>query len=65
MTRDEIGRRVDSIAAQTDDDEAAHVAEDNLFEDVLRAIAGGADDAPGLAAEALKSCDLEFSRWCA
>jgi hypothetical protein len=49
----------------TDDDESAHCEEDKLWLDVLKVIAAGADDAAGLAAEALKSESLIFSRWYA
>ncbi|MDI3409550.1 hypothetical protein QKW52_15290 [Bacillus sonorensis] len=39
--------------------------EDALHADVLQAIATGADNPEKLAAEALKTKDIEFSRWCA
>jgi hypothetical protein len=47
------------------DDEVAHVIEDRLWERALRAIAAGAPNPAELAAEALKSADLEFNRHCA
>lgn len=43
----------------------AHAEEDSLHVDVLRAIADGcpAETAQALAAEALRTVDLRFSRW--
>ena len=65
MTPAEVSNRVARIASMTDDDESAHCEEDKLWLDVLKVIAAGADDAAGLAAEALKSESLIFSRWYA
>lgn len=45
------------------DDEAAHVAEDNLWALVLREIAAGAEHPALLAKEAIKTAELQFSRW--
>lgn len=47
------------------DDEALHSQEDSLWGEVLEAIANGAPDAAGLAREAIRTNDLDFSRWCA
>ena len=47
------------------DDEAAHGMTDDLHRDVLAAIAAGAPDAQILAAAALRTETLGFSRWCA
>jgi len=47
------------------DNELAHIKEDALREDVLDAIAAGATNAAELAEEALKSSDLDFTRWYA
>lgn len=41
----------------------AHIMEDKLFLDVLNAIANGAKNPRALAAEAIKSAELTFSRW--
>lgn len=41
----------------------AHEAEDRLRHEVLRAIAAGAPNAQELAAEALKSSEMQFERW--
>lgn len=66
MTREQVARRVDAIAAYADDDEAAHGMEDRLHQDVLQAIAAGqCDDPKACAAEALKTLAIEFERWCA
>lgn len=53
------------IASIADDDEAAHGREDDLRERVLAAIASGAANASDLAREALRTSDIQFSRWCA
>jgi hypothetical protein len=48
------------------DDEAAHGEEDNLREDLLRAIANGECVNPQDCAQiALTTNDIEFFRWCA
>jgi hypothetical protein len=69
MTVEEVKQRV---AALMDDDhrgdaERQHGDEDKLHQDVLRAIASGTQphNAAELAAEALKSLELTFERWCA
>ncbi len=54
-----------AIRAIADDDESAHGEEDELRARVLQAIADGATDPAALAAEVLKTRDIEFSRWCA
>lgn len=51
--------------AGDDDDERAHGLEDELWERVLQAIAAGAENSRELAAEALKTKDMAFARWCA
>lgn len=68
MTKDEVRARVDQlridVATHQGTDEADwHEAEDRLWRDVLQAIAMGAPDALGLANEALKTLDIEYSRW--
>lgn len=66
MTLDDVRKRVAEIDAMSGDDEAAHAAEDQLHEDVLRYIARANGAAIGrLAAEALKTRDIDFMRWCA
>jgi hypothetical protein len=65
MTIEEVRAEVRHIAAAAGDPEAAHSNEDALWANVLRAIAAGVDDAADLAAEALKTEDIRFPRWCA
>lgn len=54
----------DCITQLAGDGEAAHSIEDQLHQAVLRAFARGVND-PALAAAALTSLTIEFSRWCA
>jgi len=63
MTIDEVRERVDDIRHGAGDDETAHGMEDNLYIDVLEAIANGAGNPEKLAAEALKTQEIEFYRW--
>ncbi len=65
MTVDEVKERVRQIDASKGDDEGAHSMEDTLRADVLKAIADGAPNAAALAAEALKTMNIDFARWCA
>lgn len=63
---DDVRLRVEAISAARRDDAVAHDMEDDLFADVLRAIAGGqCADPSALAYAALASLDIGFSRWCA
>lgn len=65
MTVEDVKERIARIKAlATIDDEAAHGAEDKLYEDVLRAVAAMHPDAYDLAHEALKSQEVDFCRWC-
>lgn len=68
MTVDEIRRQVAEIrnaALVERDDEKAHALEDDLYDEVLQAIARGEPNAKELAAEALQTQDLAFARHCA
>lgn len=65
LTVKEVIRRVEEIRAIAVDDEVAHGREDDLHQDVLRAIAAGASNPVGLASCALETTHIEFSRWCA
>ena len=66
MTVEEVQAEVERIRAMALDDEAAHSAEDDLWENALRAIASGETaDAAGIAAAALKTKTIDFARWCA
>lgn len=64
MTPDDVRTRVAEIndPAVLRDAERGHGECDALFEEVLRAIAAGAEDPAGLAQEALKALDLPI-RW--
>lgn len=62
-TVEKVQARVAAIAAMAGDDEAAHSEEDELHQAVLSAIANGADNAPALAYEALKTGEIVFARW--
>ena len=64
MTKNEVKRRVKDIKINADDYEGAHNMEDSLHQDVLRAIADGAENAAELAKEALKTKKIGFSRYC-
>jgi regulator of protease activity HflC (stomatin/prohibitin superfamily) len=64
----EVTERVEEIRELAGDYEAAHSREDQLHQDVLRAIATGRYDAKfaaQLAAEALKTTEIDFPRPCA
>jgi hypothetical protein len=65
MTVEQVKEQVKLIKAVAGDDEAAHSYEDALHEHVLKAIAKGAENAPELAKEALKTTKIDFARWCA
>lgn len=67
MTIENIEARLQIIRNKADDDEHAHALEDDLRRDVLEFIAANAGDSQtrALAATALKSEDIGFSRWCA
>ncbi len=73
MTKDDVFWRLAKITELADDDEAAHVQEDKLHVDVLKAI-GWTHGEPTveqmrqgveLAREALKSLEIRFGRYCA
>lgn len=54
------------IAQHVDDDEYQHGSEDRLHQAVLEWVAKEATEPfRSVAAEALKSLDMTFSRWCA
>ena len=50
---------------QNADWEGMHIEEDDMYEDVLRAIAEGDPHSKLLAREALKSKNVNFTRWYA
>ena len=64
MTLDIIEKRLEDIRELAIDDNAsAHSEEDDLWENVLRAIAEGAACPSQLAEWALMSNDIQFERW--
>ena len=64
MTVKDVEARVERIASLSHDPEAAHIAEDQLYRDVLKSIAEGiCNDPAGCARAALKTGDLGFPRW--
>ncbi|MBA3576601.1 MAG: hypothetical protein H0W39_03150 [Sphingomonas sp.] len=62
MTEDEVRQRVAEIDEIADMQEEAHREEDRLYCDVLKAIAGGADNAAGLARAVLATRHLALDR---
>ena len=65
ITVEEVRQQLAAIREATRDDEVAHSMEDELYRRVLEAVADGADDAPEMAALALETKSIEFSRWMA
>lgn len=68
MTPDDVGVRVEKLRLAwltSGDAEIAHLVEDQIRDDVLRAIANGADAPAALARRALETGKISFSRWCA
>lgn len=68
ITLEELNEWLNHIADIAGDDEAAHSAQDNMFGEVLRAIASGKLSiryVRELAKTALKVYDIEFARWMA
>ena len=65
MKVDEVIQRVEAVRMAAGDEEGAHLREDELWADVLVAIANGADDAMSLAQAALRTKAMAFQRWCA
>ena len=63
MTEDEVRRRVAEIDEIADLPEKAHMEEDQLYCDVLEAIAAGADNPADLARAALAVQHLGLDRY--
>lgn len=64
MTIEEIEKLVEKVKETSFfEDEGAHELEDELHQNVLKAIAGGASNPAELARAALKTCEIEFHRW--
>jgi hypothetical protein len=64
MTPEKIKQRIKEIEKIKDDDEQAHIKEDELWFEVLLAIAEGHEEARGLATEAIQTRFVKFHRWC-
>jgi len=62
---EDVDKRLKRIEAISIDDESAHVEQDKLWADVLRAIAAGDDEPVPLARRALDVLKIEFCRWYA
>lgn len=62
LTVEDVRNRVEAIRAKAYDDEVAHGMEDQLHQDVLRFLSVRGNE---LAREALRTLDIDFSRWCA
>ena len=66
ITVKEVKDIVNSFTDSQDGDyEEMHIEEDDMYEDVLRAIADGDPHSKLLAREALKSKNVKFARWYA
>ena len=66
MTVEDIREMVKEIEQVRDDPEVAHSREDDLYHDLLHAIASGTcRDAAACAKEALLTEKISFPRWCA
>lgn len=64
MTARDVEERLAEIRRLAHDDEIAHIREDDLFYDVLTAIAAGdVKDVRAVAALALTSSEIEFARY--
>ncbi len=63
MTVEEVQEWIKAIENKIHDDEIAHAKEDNLYYEVLKAISKGAFNAQELAAEAIKTKELDFARY--
>lgn len=60
-----IEAKIESIKKARKDLEHAHLLEDELWHDVLKAIADGADNPQELAAKCLETEAIKFERWYA
>ena len=65
VTIEYIQQELSQIREIAGDNEYAHRDEDALRHKVLHAIADGTPNPAELAAEVLKSTEIEFCRWCA
>ncbi len=65
LTTKEVRDKVWDIGQKAGDFEAAHSDEDDLYEEVLKAIVAGHDDPVELAKAALLTKKINFARHCA
>jgi len=66
MTVKDVLQQVENVRHLKHDPEAAHCLEDELWDNVLMAIAGDIGANPQeLAKAALKTKEIDFPRWCA
>lgn len=66
MTKQDVIDALTDIRATARDDEHAHLKEDALYRNLLKAIADGTcNDPAGCAKLALTSAEIDFSRWYA
>jgi len=65
MNIKEIEVELDRIKKAKGDQETAHLLEDDLWHDVLKAIADGADNPQELAVKCLETDAIKFDRWYA
>lgn len=66
MNIEDVFRKLSEIADVVGDYEAAHSREDDLYYDLLKAIAAGeCDDPEACARVAISSKHLDFPRYCA
>jgi hypothetical protein len=65
MTLKDVRDRLEAIrnATRGGNDAQCHIMQDELWEAVLEAVAGGCGNEVELAREALKVRDIEFDRW--
>lgn len=65
MTIEKIKQEVNEISKMAQNNEIAHVMEDDLWEKCLTEIANGCKDPKKLTQEALKTSCIKFDRWYA
>ena len=69
MKLTEVKNRLKAIVDKSDDDEYAHIMEDDLLHDFIAAIKNGSyqsiDEVVEVATEVYKTRNIEFGRWYA
>lgn len=64
VTVHDIHKRIEAMKARPEAAGAMHATEDGIWASALRAIAKGDEHPAELAAAALKTLDIEFTRLC-